>query len=196
MILLWAVPPGLILGWLTGGRLRNIESRRLRLGYLVALALLIQLLIFPLGRIGPLIPWGTVWFHLASYGLLAFFLWGNRRHWPLLVMAVGLAANLLVIAANGGLMPASPEALSRAGAHRAAAALETHGQIGNVVRMDETTRLSILGDWLYLPERVPLATAFSLGDLSIALGLMLFFPYAMREPAAPEGSPPRADQTP
>ncbi len=180
MILLWALPPGLLIGWLTGGRLRNIESRQLRKGYLVALALGIQLLIFPLGRIGPIVNWGTEGLHLLSYGLLVLFLWTNRRHWPLLVMGVGLLANLLVIAVNGGLMPADPEALGRAGAHRAAEVLEEEGHVGNVVRMSGTTRLNFLGDWLCIPERVPLATAFSLGDLLIALGLVLFFPYAMR----------------
>ncbi len=180
MILLWALPPGLIIGWLAGGRLRNIESRHLRKGYLVALALGLQLLIFPLGRAGPVVTWGTESFHLASYGLLALFLWSNRRHWPLMAMAVGLMANLLVIAANGGLMPAAPDALARAGAHHAAGVLEEEGHVGNVVRMGEDTRLNFLGDWLYIPEQVPLATAFSPGDLAIALGLLLFFPYAMR----------------
>ncbi len=182
MILLWALPPGLLIGWLAGGRLRNIESRHLRKGYLVALALGIQLLIFPLGRVGPVITWGTEALHLLSYGLLALFLWINRRHWPLVVMAVGLLANLLVIATNGGLMPADPEALARAGSHRAAGVLQEEGHVGNVVRMGEDTRLNFLGDWLYLPKQVPLAAAFSLGDLAIALGLLLFLPYAMRSP--------------
>ncbi|MFO8034746.1 MAG: DUF5317 domain-containing protein [Candidatus Bipolaricaulota bacterium] len=180
MILLWALPPGLIIGWLTGGRLRNIESRHLRKGYLVALGLGIQLLIFPLGRVGPVITWGTEGLHIVSYGLLALFLWANRKYWPFVLMAVGLLANLLVIAVNGGLMPADPEALSRAGAHRAAEILEEKGRVGNVVRMGASTRLNFLGDWLYIPEQVPLATAFSLGDLVIALGLLLFFPYAMQ----------------
>jgi len=182
VIFLWAIPPGLITGWLTGGRLRNMGARRLHRGYLVAAALGVQLLIFPLGRTGPVIPWGTQGLHLASFGLLALFLWCNRRHWPLTVMAVGLLANVLVIAANGGLMPADPEALARAGAHHAAAVLEEEGHVANVVRMDRETRLNVLGDWLYIPEQVPLATAFSMGDLAIALGLLLYFPYAMKEP--------------
>ncbi len=181
MILLWALVPGVIAGWVRGGRLRNIESCGLRGGYLVAAALGIQLLIFPLGSGGPLVPWGTEGLHLTSYALAASFLWVNRRHWPLLVMGLGLLANVLVIAANGGLMPADVEALQRAGAHRAAQALTEDGQTANIVLMSEHTRLNVLGDWLYLPERMPLATAFSLGDVTIALGLFLFIPYAMRK---------------
>jgi len=180
VILLWAVPPGLLMGWLIGGRLRNIESRPLRKGYLVALGLGLQLLIFPVGRVGPVIAWGTEALHFVSYGLLAMFLWANRKHWPFLIMAVGLLANLSTIAANGGMMPADPQALAGAGAHRAAEILLEEGQVGNVVRMDGDTRLNFLGDWLYLPAGVPLATAFSLGDIIIGLGLFLFIPYAMR----------------
>ncbi len=180
MILLWALVPGVIAGWVRGGRLKNIESCGLRAGYLVAAALVIQLLIFPLGSGGPLLPWGTEGLHFASYVLAAAFLWINRRLWPLLVMGVGLLANLVVIAANGGLMPADVDALQYAGAHRAAHALVEDGQTANIVLMGEDTRLNFLGDWLYVPEWIPLATAFSLGDVTIALGLFLFIPYAMR----------------
>ncbi len=180
MILLWALVPGVIAGWVRRGSLRNIESCGLRAGYLVAAALGIQLLIFPLGRSGPLVSWGTEGLHLVSYALATAFLWANRRHWPLLVMGVGLLANLVVIAANGGLMPADVDALERAGAHHAAQALADDGQTANIVLMSGTTRLNFLGDWLYLPESIPLATAFSPGDVAISLGLFLFLPYAMR----------------
>ena len=86
----------------------------------------------------------------------------------------------MVIAANGGYMPASAQALRQAGMEEVAQTLLSQGRLGNVVLMGEATKLNFLGDWLWLPGWVPLSAAFSLGDLLIGLGLTLFFPYGMR----------------
>ena len=180
MILLWGAVLGVLLGWVTGGRLRNLERLQLRWGWLILASLAIQVLIFPLGPADPLLPYATVPLHFLSYGLLALFLGLNLRHWPLGLLALGLAANLVVIAANGGYMPASAEALRRAGMDEVAQTLLTQGRLGNVVLMGEGTRLNFLGDWLWLPRWVPFSAAFSLGDFLIGLGLTLFFPYGMR----------------
>lgn len=179
MILLWGAVVGLLLGWFTRGRLKNLEQLQLRAGWLVLGALLIQVLIFPLGHADPLIPYATAPLHFLSYGLLALFLGLNFRHWPLALMSLGLVANVGAIAANGGYMPASAEALRQAGMEEVAQTLLSQGRLGNVVLMGEATRLNFLGDWLWLPRWVPLSAAFSLGDLLIGLGLVFFFPYGM-----------------
>ena len=180
MILLWGAVLGVLLGWATGGRLRNLERLQLRWGWLILASLVIQVLIFPLGPADPLLPYATVPLHFLSYGLLALFLGFNLRHWPLGLLALGLAANVVVIAANGGYMPASAQALRQAGMEEVAQTLLSQGRLGNVVLMGEATKLNFLGDWLWLPGWVPLSAAFSLGDLLIGLGLTLFFPYGMR----------------
>jgi len=180
MILVWGAVLGVLVGWLLRGKLRHLEHLSLRGGWLVVLALVIQVLIFPLGGGRPLIPWGTAPLHLLSYACLAGFLMLNLRHWPLAFLAVGLIVNLLVISLNSGYMPADADALRGAGMEEMAAQLEQEARVGNVVLMGKGTRLNWLGDWLYLPGWVPLATAFSPGDLAIALGLAAFFPYAMR----------------
>lgn len=41
--------------------------------------------------------------------------------------------------------------------------------------MNGSTTFEFLGDWLFLPNWFPFSTAFSLGDLLIALGLLFFF---------------------
>jgi hypothetical protein len=46
---------------------------------------------------------------------------------------------------------------------------------GNVMYMNSSTVFEFLGDWLYLPGWIPFSTAFSLGDLLIAAGLLFFF---------------------
>lgn len=170
MPLLWAVGIGTVAGLLRRGSLANLGRLKLRALWLILVALLIQVLIFPLGR-APLLPLGTAYLHLVSYALLLAFIVLNRRYPEILVMGGGLLLNLVVIAANGGYMPASATALNRAGLSEVATALEEGLHQGNTVLMGEGTRLNFLGDFLYLPAGVPLAAAFSIGDVVLGLGV-------------------------
>ncbi len=170
MPLLWAVSIGIVAGLIRRGSLANLGQLRLRALWLIGVALLIQLLIFPLGR-APLVAVGTAYLHLMSYTLLLAFIVLNQRYPEILVMGGGLLLNLIVIAANGGYMPASAMALNRAGLPEVATALEEGLRQGNTVLMGEGTRLNFLGDFLYLPAGVPLASAFSIGDVVLGLGV-------------------------
>jgi len=171
MPLLWALGIGIVAGLVRRGNLANLGQLRLRALYLILLALLIQVLIFPLGGGGPIVAVGTTYLHLLSYALLLAFVGLNRRYPEILVMGVGLCLNLIAIAANGGYMPASAEALRRAGLREVATALEGGLRQGNTVLMGEGTRLNFLGDFLYLPAWVPLSSAFSVGDVMLGVGL-------------------------
>jgi hypothetical protein len=180
MIFLVAVLVGMLVGVLSGGKLTNLPSLRLRWLGLVLGALAIQLLIFPLFSERPLLPYGTVPLHIVSYVLLVVFLVVNLRRRPLLVLGVGAGLNLLAIAANGGRMPASVTALARAGHAATAEQLTSAGTHGNVLLMTSGTRLNLLGDWLYLPSWVPFATAFSVGDVMIMIGVAWLIVRGMR----------------
>lgn len=171
MPLLWAVALGIVVGLARRGNLVNLGRLRLRGLYLILLALLIQVLIFPVGRAEPIVQVGTAYLHFVSYALLLAFVVLNRRYPEILVMGGGLCLNLIAIAANGGYMPASAEALRRAGLHDVAAALEEGLRQGNTILMGTGTRLNFLGDYLYFPGWVPLASAFSIGDVVLGLGL-------------------------
>lgn len=182
MPLLWAVAIGLVLGYLRRGRLGNLAELRLRGLWLLLPPLVLQFLIFPVGSRGPLIAWGTPYGHILSYlFLLAFVLW-NRRYPEILVMGIGLFLNFLAIAANGGYMPASAEALRRAGLESVVQGLEAGTRSGNTVLMTSATRLNFLGDWLYLPAWVPLSSAFSVGDVLLGFGAALFLARRMVRP--------------
>lgn len=182
---------GIAIGWLRGGKLQALERLKLRGGWLILAAVLLQLLIFPLGDARPLLPHATVPLHFLSYFLLALFLVRNRHCRPLLLVGLGLIFNLVVIAANGGYMPASPHALRQAGKEEVALVLQEEGRSGNVIRMGEGTHLNFLGDYLYVPRWIPLATAFSPGDVLIGLGLVWFFPLAMGKDTAGANSQAR-----
>ncbi|MCK4391398.1 DUF5317 domain-containing protein [Candidatus Bipolaricaulota bacterium] len=179
MLLIGAVFIGVILGYLHGGRITYLASLRLRFWGLIVVALLIQLFIFPLFSRYPLLLYATTELHLLSYGLVFLFLALNYRTFPLLFIGLGALLNLLAIAVNGGYMPSSQAALSRAGSHELVARLIEEGRVGNIMLMSEKTRLNALGDFLYLPKGIPLAAAFSIGDLIVALGLVWLIVWGM-----------------
>ncbi len=182
MILLWAVLIGLFIGFLRRGSLQKLGRLRLHGLWLILGALIIQILIFPLGPREPLVRWGTNYLHLLSYLLLMGFILLNRHYWEFLVMGAGLGLNLLVVAFNGGYMPASAAALRYAGLEKVATTLERGLHHGNTVLMTAKTKLNFLGDWLALPAGVPLANAFSVGDLILALGVILLLARRMARP--------------
>jgi Family of unknown function (DUF5317) len=99
------------------------------------------------------------------------FLWLNRRYRGLWVLALGASLNLLVMAANGGLMPIAPRALHALGG--------PHKQAGAAVGLskdrllgDGEARLAFLDDRLVWGI-AELHVASSPGDLLVAMGCLL-----------------------
>ena len=174
MFLVWFAVAGLVIGLLRGGRVSRLGKLRLRGTWLIFLALVIQALIFPWGDRDPLINVGVQYLHVISYLPLLGFVYLNRRYWEIILMGVGIVLNLLVIVSNGGYMPASPFALEQAGDGGLARYLREHRVSGNVVLMSDDTRLNFLGDVLFLPPVFPFASAFSIGDFLLGLGIAAF----------------------
>jgi hypothetical protein len=182
LILVVAIVAGLGAGYALGGRLRNLENLKLRMSWLVILALTIQFVIFsPLGE--PFGEAGVIVLHLVSYALLIAFAIVNWRDIGLRVAGLGITLNAIVIAANGGFMPASRTALEFAGF---AVSTEPHN---NSVLADDGVRLLFLGDIMSVPHWVPLiANVFSVGDLLITVGVATMLAAAMRRPAPVESA--------
>jgi hypothetical protein len=87
--------------------------------------------------------------------------------------ALGVALNLVVVAANGGYMPQSEAARVAA---RGTTLLEGEpaAKLRNVKPIDDETRLPFLGDVLAQPTWMPRANVISIGDLFLAGGLGLW----------------------
>jgi Family of unknown function (DUF5317) len=103
--------------------------------------------------------------HLASYLLAAAFLWLNRAVRGLPVVALGAACNGVTIALNGGTLPASAQAVRRAG-------ISADEQFLNSAVLPHPV-LPWLGDVFAWPQPLPLANVFSVGDVLIVLGVGL-----------------------
>jgi Family of unknown function (DUF5317) len=147
---------------LLGGRLEALAEVRARLAWTLLLALGLQVVSLSL----PGIPDGLrPYLQLASYPVAGVFVVANRRLPGMPLVGLGALLNLIAMSANGGVMPASAAALDQAGLprHRDSYANST------LVR---DPRLGFLGDVFAIPDPVPLANVFSVGDVCIGLGLV------------------------
>ena len=187
LVLVVALLLGLVAGYATGGRLTHLQTLRMRYAWLVPLALAIQVIAFSSLRdiLGEQL---IIVVHLFSYGLLLLFVVRNYRLPGLALAGLGTGLNALVIALNGGYMPASRHALVAAGI------LYGGESSNNSTIIDSGTRLGFLGDVFGVPHGVPFANVFSVGDVILALGAAWLLARAMRAPrAAPDGDAPEAD---
>ncbi len=179
MILVYGVGIGLVAGllraWLAG---HPYELPGVRLGWLAAVAFVPQLLAFMLPVTRNLFPDYLAAAALVfSQALLLTFVWANRKHPGFWLLGIGLGLNLLVIVANGGLMPISPEILSEI-APKAPPEAMTVGQrftaSKDIILPVGHTRFWFLSDRFITPYLFPYRVAFSFGDILIGLGALRF----------------------
>lgn len=144
-----------------GGRLSALGSLTLRRGGLVVAAILAQVLAFIVLSGAPL-PVLLV-LHAASYGLAAAFVWENRSVPGLPLLSLGALSNAVVLAVNGGTMPASAAAVRAAGLPLVEDGYRNSGVVGS-------PHLAPLGDVFASPGWLPLHNVYSVGDLLILAG--------------------------
>lgn len=163
MIVVVATVLGMASVALRGGRLQRLAEVELRHVWLIWATIIVQTVIFELpSTIVTDTTYAVV--HIATY-VTAFAFLGLNRHIPgAAIIGTGAAGNALAIAANGGVMPASPSAWRSAGLPVA-----PPGQFENS-DLTEHANLAFLGDVFAIPEAWPLSNVFSLGDIVIVIG--------------------------
>jgi hypothetical protein len=148
----------------------HLPRLNLRLGGGAFFALLLQIIAFtvPLGddihRRALL---------LLSYVVLIGFIALNLRRLGLSIIGIGLLLNFLVISANGGLMPVTPETLARGDFPDDVTVGEWVPGSKDVLLEREDVRLWALGD-RYVFDSGPATLAYSVGDVFIFVGLAAF----------------------
>lgn len=160
MILVFAAIALLLSVPLTGKKLGALADLELRHAWAALVAIVLQVLIvsvFP-NEDATLLEG----IHLFTYVLAAWFVWSNRRLPGMLLIALGGGANALVIALNGGVMPASEKAMKWAGV-----ALE--GNFDNSAPVAHP-KLLWLGDVIPIPGPWPLGNVLSVGDFVLFAG--------------------------
>ena len=191
MILAWSVPIGIVIGFIRGGRLGNLEHISLKMAWLIFIALIMQLLIFPIG-----LPGGAILqvdpplldiIHLGSYAILALFVILNIREWAIGIMGLGMFSNITAIFLNGG-MPTTKETMLRAGiiTQEQFEQLQCDQIVANNVIKCGDAKVGILGDIFATPAWFPMSNIFSIGDVVLVLGMIIFIQAKMHHvPSTP-----------
>ena len=146
---------------LAGGRLARLADLRLRAVPVIFVALVVQIVIISIIGGGP--DWLHPALHLATYGVALWFVFVNRSVPGASIIGLGGLCNFVVIAANGGTMPASRDALEAAGIAHGPAAFANSGVLHGA-------HLGFLGDVFAIPASWPVHNVFSVGDVLIAVG--------------------------
>jgi hypothetical protein len=177
MVLLFAVFIGLSAGLIRAGiKKRDYRFDDLRFAWLVLVAFIIQIAAFNIPSISEKVtdPLAAVLL-VGSQALLLIFSILNIKNlsfWPIFT---GFLANFAVILLNGGLMPISPETIKK----MVPADFDLTYQIGerlgtgkDIVLSTANTRLAFLSDRIVLYDFLRYSTAFSIGDIFIAIGVI------------------------
>ena len=144
----------------------------LKFGWLIFLALGVQ--VVALGYVNEFSFNAARILLVASYVVLFPVVWMNIRKPGIALVMIGLALNFVVIAANGGSMPIDPIGLG-VSTENADAFTAHDGFIAlskDSVFSDGEAKLRVLSDIFPLPG--PLKIAFSIGDVFIVAGVILF----------------------
>jgi hypothetical protein len=170
VLILWALPLGFLAGLAFGGRAERLNGLHFRWPWLAIAGLLVQVVLFTdagFAAAGALAP--AIYVLSTTAVLVAVF--RNLAIPGMAIVALGAAANLAAILANGGSMPADPDALATAG-------LAAGGHTNSVVVAAPV--LAFLTDIFAVPAWVPFANVFSVGDVLIAIGIAVAIAATMR----------------
>ena len=172
---LMAVCMGAILavGYLKGGRLRNVANLQLRWPALALIGLALQFVTGP----GDTVPLVCLY---VSFVLLIVFTVANVRVVGFPLILAGVLCNLLVIGVNGG-MPVSGHALEASDQGQFLGDLENNPYPKHHLATEDDL-LRSLGDVIPVPS--PIAQAISLGDILTYGGIGMVVVGAMRPVAA------------
>jgi hypothetical protein len=164
------------LAWRFGrSGLARLATLRLRGGVLALLACLAQLT-------SVLTHQRRLELLLVSAALLAGFCWLNRRQAGITLATLGITLNMAVMAANGGTMPISPEALARMSDIRVESGTALRFS-KDIVLTDGEAALAWLGDRLSLPGPLARLAVWSIGDVLLLVGVGRLLWHTMKGPA-------------
>jgi hypothetical protein len=159
----------LAIGFLLGGRLRNVADLKIEWAWLALLGLALQFVTGP----GSTLPLGCLY---LSFVLLIVFTIKNIRVFGFALILAGVLCNLLVIGINGG-MPVSKHALRASDQGQFLGDLENNPYPKHHLATDDDL-LRVLGDVIPLSD--PVAQAISLGDIFTYAGVGMVIIGAMR----------------
>ncbi|HIP97605.1 MAG TPA: hypothetical protein EYH32_10375 [Anaerolineae bacterium] len=180
----------LLIGFLLRGSLLNLAEKPFRGLWLALIAVALRFAV--LSRTFLASPWGwlSVPAQIFSFILLLIVAALNLSIPGMKALGLGILLNLIVMVANGGYMPVSPDDLVEIGHPREAEILRAGGTDFYGIALTAQTRLPFLADIFVLPRFFPLRYVFSPGDALIGIGLVITLVWGMLT-KSPSGSETR-----
>jgi hypothetical protein len=168
-----------VAGSLWAGSTAGLQRTRVQWWPLAVGSIAVQLVLYnpPIDGQAWALTWGP-WIWVASLiGLLAVCIRNGLFKEPgrgaFRMAALGICLNILVVVANGGFMPQSPEARMMVRGIPLVAE-DTPHKLRNVVPSGPDTRLVWLSDIIPQPRWLPTANVVSIGDLVLSAALALW----------------------
>lgn len=163
-----------LIGYILRGRLKNFEHIDLKGLYFVATTFFLQAVVILLIRKGLLQNIVLIYLlHLIMYLMLFYFIYVNRKEIVLIFMGIGFLLNAIPIFLNGGKMPVDLVAVRNVGINFDI----TQRGMYNII--NDKTVLWFLGD--IIPKKFVTNEVISIGDVIIALALMVFIIKSMKK---------------
>ena len=181
MFILYAIIAGLVIGAVLGGRFLALGSIPFRWTPLIFVGFAAQVVLFSdivaerVGTAGPPL-------YVISTLAVGIAVVRNVRLPGMPLIILGAASNMAAILANGGFMPAAPDAIASLG--------KTAPVVYSNSAVVAQPALELLTDRFALPRWLPLANVFSVGDVLLGAGVLILIVVMMRrgrfdEPASP-----------
>ncbi len=175
LVLTIAVFSGLVGGLVQAYvRKRQLAIPSYQAGWLVPAAFIPQALCFFIPVTRTRIPDNVVAVVLVvSQLMLLLFAWLNLKQRGFLALGLGLVMNVLVISANGGWMPISPEILREMYPDVSQYSWIVGQRLGvskDIILPYGSMAFPFLSDRILLPRPLSNGLAYSIGDIFIALG--------------------------
>lgn len=150
------------------------RSFAIRRGWLIIFAFVIQLVaIYIVTNPSALVAKKTILG--ISAVILLIGLLPNLRWWSFRAMLIGFVLNVIVMTANGGLMPLSPENAERVFSNERLVNIgigDTLPYSKSVLLDVSQTRLEFLSDIIFVT--VPVKNIYSIGDVLLGMGVVIF----------------------
>lgn len=179
----------LLLGWITRGKFSRLADIQIERSWLILVAfgsfLIAQVVVkrFSLGSESPFIP---VLLHATSIVSFIALAFANRKIPGAWLILIGLVLNAVAIAANGGYMPATREALDIVMGENYLEQEYSGISVKHCIA-DSNTKLLFLTDIIPLPRPyLLLKGVFSIGDIIMTSGIFIAIISIMRRPLPSE----------
>lgn len=176
-----AVLLSLLLGFLLGGKIERLGDVKIQKWWLIFCAFAVELVgeqLLASNGIGVLVFNYTWLLMLIQYAILMWFIYENWELDAIKIFFIGTALNFFVIMANGGFMPVALDMAKHYDFSQTQSAL-SEGLIFGHLPVSSQTVLVFLSDIFHLPPPYIYPQTFSLGDIVIDVGVMLFIIHTM-----------------